>query len=102
MSKIYKSFEETIMSFQAKELVLLLNISSKVNEAEDNRKISGLILLVEAKHTEMQHGTVVLLKKNLHEIIIEDRHCPSNGATIVMKYRRGQRIIKREHYYGYT
>lgn len=98
MSKIYNTNAETMASCQVKELALLFNISSRLNETIDLRKISKLILPIIAEYTEMKRGTIILLKKSSHDIIIEERHGFSDGIGMQMGYQADRGIVSKVIY----
>ena len=80
------------ISREIKELSLLFEISKKLSETMDLRRVLKPVLQMMAEHMEMLRGTLTILNRKRGEIIIEEAYGLSPEEQAKGKYRVGEGI----------
>jgi Nif-specific regulatory protein len=80
------------ISREIKELSLLFEISKKLSETMDLRRVLKPVLQMMAEHMEMLRGTLTILNRKRGEIIIEEAYGLSPEEQSKGKYRVGEGI----------
>ncbi|HEY3277599.1 MAG TPA: sigma 54-interacting transcriptional regulator [Syntrophorhabdaceae bacterium] len=83
---------ENKVSRELKELSLLFEISTKLSETLDLKRVLQPILQMTAERMEMLRGTLTILNRTRGEIIIEEAYGLSPEERAKGKYRMGEGI----------
>ena len=83
------------VSRELKELSLLFEISTKLSEALDLKKVLNPILRMMAEHMKMVRGTVTILNRSRGEIVIEEAYGLRPEERAKGRYRVGEGITGR-------
>ena len=86
------SVEDNKVSREIKELSLLFEISNKLSETMDLKRVLKPVLKLMAERMEMMRGTLTILNRKRGEIIIEEAYGLSPDEQAKGKYRMGEGI----------
>ena len=79
----------------ARELLLLYEVSRRLDESLDMREVVQPVLEALARHMGMNYGTLTLLHRDTGQILIEAAHGLSPGQFRHAKYRLGEGVTGR-------
>ena len=79
----------------ARELLLLYEVSRRLDESLDMREVVQPVLEALARHMGMNYGTLTLLHRDTGQILIEAAHGLSEGQFRRAKYRLGEGVTGR-------
>ena len=84
--------DDSKVSREIKELSLLFEISKKLSETLDLKRVLKPVLEMMAEHMEMMRGTLTILNRKRGEIIIEEAYGLKPEEQAKGKYRMGEGI----------
>ncbi|HOK77590.1 MAG TPA: sigma 54-interacting transcriptional regulator [Verrucomicrobiota bacterium] len=79
----------------ARELLLLYEVSRRLDESLDMREVVQPVLEALARHMGMNYGTLTLLHRDTGQILIEAAHGLSDGQSRRAKYQLGEGVTGR-------
>ncbi|MGC8989032.1 MAG: sigma-54 interaction domain-containing protein [Verrucomicrobiia bacterium] len=79
----------------ARELLLLYEVSRRLDESLDMREVVQPVLEALARHMGMNYGTLTLLHRDTGQILIEAAHGLSDGQFRRAKYQLGEGVTGR-------
>lgn len=87
-------------SREVKELSLLFEISTRLNESLDLKTVLKPILQITAEHMKIPRGTLTILNRNSGEIVVEEAYGLKPEEKAKGKYRVGEGVTGKVIYTG--
>ncbi len=87
-------------SREVRELSLLFEISTRLNESLDLKTVLKPILQITAQHMKIPRGTLTILNRNTGEIVVEEAYGLKPEEKAKGKYRVGEGVTGKVIYTG--